>query len=246
MRALLRVAPMALALVALGCASSEGPDAAPRPGAGSTVVSAPSSASTSGAASVRPSPTSPTAPPTAPPSTRPSTPSSTTTTVPEPVVRPGADLSSDRAVGDPLSVSIPAIGVDSVLVAAGVGADGSVAVPPDPSIAGWFTGGPKPGERGPAVIMGHVDSRRSGPGVFYDLVNLPVGATVTVETTTGAQHFVVTSIEQFPKDQFPTELVYGAEPRPALRLITCGGSFDSSVRSYRDNIIAFLVPADVT
>lgn len=67
-----------------------------------------------------------------------------------------------------------------------------------------------------------------------------------MQTTNGPQHFVVTSIEQYPKDEFPTELVYGAEPRPALRLITCGGSFDASVRSYRDNVVGFLVPAAPT
>lgn len=163
------------------------------------------------------------------------------TTAPEPVVRSGADASPDQPVGEPLSILIPEIGVRSSLVAAGVLDDGTVDVPEDPSIAGWFTGGPRPGERGPAVIFGHVDSRAYGPGVFYRLAELPVGAVVVVETTTGPQQFVVRSVDQYPKDQFPTDLVYGAEPASTLRLITCGGSFDSSVRSYRDNIIAFLV-----
>ena len=167
------------------------------------------------------------------------------TAIPQPVERSGADISPDEPVGDPLSISIPSIGVESSLVAAGVLEDGTVAVPPDPNIAGWFTGGPRPGERGPAVIMGHVDSKKSGPGVFWRLVDLDIGALVTVETTTGPQQFVVQSVEQYPKDQFPTERVYGPLPQPALRLITCGGSFDRAIGHYRDNIIAFLVPVVV-
>jgi hypothetical protein len=180
-------------------------------------------------------------PPTSAPAT---TLAAAATAPPAPVVRSGAVVSDVVAVGDPLSISIPTIGVDSVLVPAGVLEDGTVAVPPDPSIAGWFTGGPRPGERGPAVIMGHVDSKASGPGVFYELRDLEVGAVATVETTTGPVRFVVQSVQQYPKDEFPTDLVYGSVPEPSLRLVTCGGSFDRSIGHYRDNIVAFLVPVE--
>jgi hypothetical protein len=178
-------------------------------------------------------------PTTATPAT--ATPATATTTL----ERSGTNISSDAAIGDPLSISIPAIGVSSALVPSGTLDDGTVAVPPDPSIAGWFTGGPKPGERGPAVIMGHVNSKKFGPGVFYRLREIPIGSVVTVGTTGDPQQFIVQSVEQYPKNQFPTEAVYGPVPQPALRLITCGGSFDSSIGHYRDNIVVFLVPAPI-
>lgn len=184
-----------------------------------------------------------TIPPTTTPPATTILPDTTTTTIEGPVVRDGANVSPDAPVGDPLSISIPSIGVESALVPAGYADDGTVAVPPDPNIAGYFTGGPRPGERGPAVIMGHVDSKKTGPGVFWHLRDLAVGSTVTVQTTTGALQFVVQAVEQYPKNAFPTERVYGPVPEPALRLITCGGSFDRSIGHYRDNIIAFLVPA---
>jgi sortase (surface protein transpeptidase) len=171
------------------------------------------------------------------------TPAAAPSTTESPVVRSGANVSPDAPVGDPLSISIPSIGVESTLVPTGVLQDGTVAVPPDANIAGYFTGGPRPGQRGPAVIMGHVDSQKSGPGVFWHLVDLAAGAAVTVKTTTGPQQFVVQSVEQYPKNEFPTERVYGSVPEAALRLITCGGSFDRSIGHYRDNVIAFLVPA---
>ena len=93
--------------------------------------------------------------------------------------------------------------------------------------------------------MGHVNSKQFGPGVFYRLREIPVGSVVTVGTTGGPERFIVQSVEQYPKNQFPTEAVYGPVPLPALRLITCGGSFDSSIGHYRDNIVVFLVPEPV-
>lgn len=159
-----------------------------------------------------------------------------------PVVRSGAGPESSP-VGDPVAIVIPSIGVDDALVPTGTLPDGTVAVPDDADVPGWYTGGPRPGEPGPSVIMGHVDSARTGPGVFFRLRDIEIGATVTVITTTGAVHFSVRSVERYPKDAFPTERVYGSVPEPALRLITCGGSFDDAVGHYRDNIVVMLVPA---
>jgi sortase (surface protein transpeptidase) len=157
-------------------------------------------------------------------------------------VKPGVNVNSDGIVGDPISISIPSIGVESLLVPTGVLDDGTMAVPADPAIAGWFTGGPRPGERGPAVIMGHVDQKRKGPGVFWHLRDLAVGADVTIHTTTGDVVFVVKERDLIDKDEFPTERVYGSVPTAALRLITCGGSFDHSIGHYRSNVVVYLVP----
>ena len=94
-----------------------------------------------------------------------------------------------------------------------------------------------PGDVGPAVIGGHVDSRR-GPGVFYALRSLRRGDAVTVTLSDGRTvRFTVTDLEEVPKSRFPTEAVYAPTPRPELRLITCGGTFDRAARSYRDNVV---------
>lgn len=170
--------------------------------------------------------------------------SSASTTVDGSNVRPGADVNVGADVGDPLSITIPSIGVTGTIVDAGLLADGTLEVPADPSIAGWYAGGPRPGERGPAVIAGHVDSKRAGPGVFWRLRELRVGAAVTIQTTTTTLTYVVDVVERHPKDDFPTERVYGPTPDRALRLITCGGSFDRSTGHYRDNVVAFLTLAE--
>jgi sortase (surface protein transpeptidase) len=139
----------------------------------------------------------------------------------------------------PVRMQIPAISVNSDLMDLGLQADGTMQVPSAGFPAGWYTGAPTPGQLGPAIIAGHVDWG-GHPGVFYRLRDLKPGDQITVERQDRSTAvFRVTRVEQFPKDKFPTDVVYGDLDHAGLRLITCGGSFDSQARSYVDNIIAF-------
>jgi len=138
----------------------------------------------------------------------------------------------------PIRLQIPAIGVDSTLMALGLRTDGSMQVPAGGFPAGWYTGGPTPGEQGPAVIAGHIDM--NGPGVFYRLRNMKPGDRVTVTRKDGSKPvFRVIRVAQFQKDQFPTQQVYGNLDHAGLRLITCGGSFNTRTGHYEDNLVVF-------
>ena len=163
------------------------------------------------------------------------------TSAPPPVTSPSAAL---PPVALPSSVSIPAIGVQSELITLGLNPDGTLAVPqpgPDYDKAAWFDGSPRPGEVGPAVIEGHVDSAANGPSVFYRLGELAVGDRVDVTREDGTVGtFVVYDVRVVPKDDFPTIDVYGNTEGPELRLITCGGPFDSTAGSYVDNVVVFV------
>jgi sortase (surface protein transpeptidase) len=142
-----------------------------------------------------------------------------------------------RGAAPPVRIRIPAIGVSAAVVRLGLNRDGTLQVPEDFGVTGWFTGGPAPGETGPAVIAGHIDSRR-GPAVFYRLHALRPGDRVAVERADGTTvQFAVEGSAQYPKRAFPTEAVFGPSPEPLLRLITCGGAFDRSTRHYRDNVV---------
>ncbi|WIM98340.1 class F sortase [Actinoplanes oblitus] len=142
-------------------------------------------------------------------------------------------------VAEPVRLRIPALGVDSELQRLGLRRDGTVAVPDRVEVAGWYRLGARPGQPGPAVILGHVDSR-TGPGIFARLSGVRVGTPVTVERSDGSSvTFRITRVSRVPKARFPTDLVYAPSLDPTLRLVTCGGSFDSSRGSYRDNVIAF-------
>lgn len=143
----------------------------------------------------------------------------------------------------PESISIPSIGVESVVNQVGLAPDGTLEVPePGPLYdqAAWYRGSAAPGFRGPSVILGHVDSAADGPSIFYDLGNMEAGQEIVVKRADGiAATFRVDEVRSFPKDQFPSRSVYATSDRAELRLITCSGSFDSGAGSYRDNTVVF-------
>jgi sortase (surface protein transpeptidase) len=139
----------------------------------------------------------------------------------------------------PVKIVIPAIGVSAPIIRLARNRDGTMQVPASFSQAGWFRPGPEPGEIGPAVIVGHVDSR-SGPGVFFRLRALERGDRIRVELADGRTlRFAVTSTRDASKHRFPSKLLFARTPRPTLRLVTCGGRFDSSTGHYVDNHVVF-------
>jgi LPXTG-site transpeptidase (sortase) family protein len=142
----------------------------------------------------------------------------------------------------PSRVTIPAIDLDEPLIDLGIAADGRMEVPVDFDDVGWFTGGGRPGGRGPTVIAAHVDSR-VGPAAFARLAELGVGDEVSVQDVDGGTtRYAVTEVADFAKADFPTARVFGAQPTDQLRLITCGGFFDRSVGHYEDNRVVFAEP----
>ena len=164
-----------------------------------------------------------------------------------PPMTPAAPPATSAPAALPVAVSIPAIDVHSTLLALSSNPDGTLQVPqpgPDYDSAAWFDGSPRPGDPGPAVIEGHVDSARNGPSVFYSLGALEPGDRVEVtraDDTTVA--FEVYDVRVVPKGDFPTLEVYGNTDGPELRLITCGGPFDRSAGHYEDNVVVFARPA---
>lgn len=145
------------------------------------------------------------------------------------------------AYAKPAWIKIPAIDVSAPVTAVGLNPDGTLQVPPltDRNLTGWYEKGTAPGQQGPAIIVGHVDSYL-GTSVFFKLHMLLPGDTIEISR----QHapslvFVVTRLQEVPKTGFPTLSVYGPVPYPSLRLITCGGTFDDTRGSYEDNVIVY-------
>ncbi len=166
------------------------------------------------------------------------TPASVTTVPPRLTHDPQA---TPLARSVPVSIRIPAIGVDAPVMEVGDSTDGTVQVPPldNHNLTGWYRYGPAPGQRGPAVILGHVDSL-TGISVFYYLKDLHAGDRVYVTLADGTvAAFAVDGVQKVAKDAFPTASIYGKSRDPSLRLITCGGPFDRATGHYVDNIIAY-------
>jgi hypothetical protein len=143
------------------------------------------------------------------------------------------------------TLDVPRLRINrSSLTELGVDAAGVLVPPASVAVAGWFTGSAVPGEVGPTVIAGHVDSYE-GPGIFYRLDTLRPGDLVAVGRSDGVTvRYRVTDVESVPKDAFPTRQVYGPTPGPELRLITCGGDFDHTARRYLSNVVVSAVYAD--
>ncbi len=155
-----------------------------------------------------------------------------------PIVAP-PQSAAPHPVAAPVSLTIPLIGVSTKLITLGLQSNGSLQVPSTTSVAGWYTGSPRPGAIGSAVIVGHIDSV-SGPGVFFRLDELRRGDQVYVRRADGSMaEFRVTTVQEYLKDKFPTEAVYGPTPDAELRLITCGGAFDYATRHYLSNIVVY-------
>ncbi len=139
----------------------------------------------------------------------------------------------------PVALRIPAIGVRTRLIDLGLTSAGTIQVPADPAVAGWYTRSPRPGAIGSSIILGHVDSA-SGPAVFFRLPHLRPGTRVYIRRADGTLAvFRVDSVRRYDKSRFPTAAVYGPTPDAELRLVTCGGVFDQRLKSYLSNIVVY-------
>ncbi|MBA2947026.1 class F sortase [Streptomyces himalayensis] len=171
---------------------------------------------------------------------------------PQPAAAAAADgrtstgTTAPKATRDPLPFSmvervrLPAINVDAPVTAVGLDSEGWVQAPPpeDSNLAGWFTGAVAPGEKGTAVIVGHVDNSK-GPAVFYGLGSLKKGNRVEVKRADQKTAvFEVYGVEVFSKTNFPGQRVYGNTGQAELRVITCGGGFTKQF-GYDGNVVVF-------
>lgn len=219
-----RVGPLAstaagvlLLLTLAGCAGGPTPNAGPAPSAS---VSAPAAPGT---------PSSP--PPAAAPA-----PAATA------AAPPAQELPPVMAASAPVTLTIPSISVRTDLIHLGLEENGSLKVPQDDgngAPASWYDGSPTPGERGPSVLLGHVNSPNGRGGVFADLRKLTPGAEITVSRADGSTAvFTVDRGALYPKDKFPTLEVYGNTPGSELRLITCDG-YDPTTGEFDDNYVIY-------
>jgi Sortase domain len=170
-------------------------------------------------------------------------PSGPSTTAPEVVLAyeksPAPTAPTGLPASTPVRVHIAALDVSQQTIELGLAADGTMEVPAGPEPIGWFAASPTPGEIGPAVLAGHL-TWNGGDGVFRYLETLEPGDEIVVTRADGSRpRFVVTEVEQYPKDQFPTARVYANTPGPQLRLITCAGDYSPGSHAYSDNVVVY-------
>ena len=139
----------------------------------------------------------------------------------------------------PLRFRAPSVNIDAPLIPVGLGSDGAIAMPDAFDVAGWYANAPTPGELGPSVIVGHVD-QVGGIAIFWRIRYLQPGDTVYVDREDGpTAAFKVNDIENYSQDDFPTNLVYGNTEFASIRVITCGGTFNTATHHYSDNTVVY-------
>lgn len=140
---------------------------------------------------------------------------------------------------EPTRLRISKIGVDTTFVSLGQKTDGTMEVPKQYNIVGWYNKAPTPGELGPSVVVGHVD-RPGGIAVFWRLRELLPGDIFEIDRADGKTvQFKVDEVKQLPQDSFPTDEVYGNIDHAGIRLITCGGTFNRSIHRYSHNTVVY-------
>lgn len=148
-----------------------------------------------------------------------------------------------RTVAPPVTLGIPSLDITTRLIGLRKDRSGQLQVPEDPARAGWYSQGPAPGDDGPAVIVGHVDSYL-GPGIFARIRGMKPGELIKIRRADGSLAvFAVTQVVEYAKRDFPTEVVYRGNGDTSLRLVTCGGEFDRRSKSYLSNVVVFAAPA---
>jgi|SRR5579872_670725 len=139
----------------------------------------------------------------------------------------------------PVKIEIPSINLNAVVVKTGLEANGALHVPSNSSLTGWYDLGPKPGQVGPAVITGHLDTA-AGPGVFWNLHNVKIDDEINIVRDDGTiAVFKVQKMQIYPQNNFDTQAVYGSIPNAGLRIITCAGTYLKSAGHYSDDLVVY-------
>jgi hypothetical protein len=143
----------------------------------------------------------------------------------------------------PARLEIPLSGVSAQIVKEAVGRHGALEIPSNPRVVGWWGGGGRPGATaGTALVAGHIDTRREGPGAFFRLDSIRPGELIYVRTLNGpVVRYRMVARAVYRKNALPADL-FTRKGRRRLALVTCGGPFDSSTGSYRDNVVVYALP----
>jgi hypothetical protein len=152
------------------------------------------------------------------------------------------DHTSDQVT--PVAITIDSIRIDqAAILDVGVADNGDMEIPGADGV-GWYRYNPTPGAEGSSVLAAHI-AYRGTPGVFRYLADTEVGDVVVIDYDDGSSsRFEIFEVAQYNKGNLPKERIFAKTGDPVLTLITCGGEFNRTLRSYNDNIVAYAVPLD--
>ncbi len=140
---------------------------------------------------------------------------------------------------DPKTLIIPKIKVEADVEQVGLLKNGQVGVPSGTQNVAWYKEGVKPGQRGNAVIDGHVDSYK-GPAVFFHLEDLKKNDKLYIVGKSGKKlTFKVVKLESYPTGNAPIKQVFGYTDQIMLNLITCTGTYQKSKETHDHRLVVY-------
>jgi sortase A len=140
----------------------------------------------------------------------------------------------------PARLRVPSLSIDAAVEEVGITKSGNMAVPKSFSDVGWYKYGTVPGQRGSAVLAGHVDNALALAGVFKRLGEVQIGDEIYVDTKEGERlRFVVEDVQSYPYQEVPTEVLFNRDDAVRLNLITCGGSWIQSAKTYDERLVVY-------
>lgn len=144
----------------------------------------------------------------------------------------------------PVHLVIPSIGVNTLIERVGVQANGELATPTQApwEDVGWYAAGPRPGERGSAVIDGHLDRPGGQPAVFWRLRDLKIGDRALVTDSIGnTLHFQVLQLAWYPPQTAPLQEIFGNQGGFFLNFITCAGDWIPSQQQTNLRLVVYTI-----
>jgi len=153
-------------------------------------------------------------------------------------VSPSGQMASEVSAGLPVRLKIPSINIDAGVQYLGVNSKGEMEVPSNIVDVGWFELGPKPGEKGSAVIAGHFNGESGEAGIFAELYKLKSGDRVEVEDEKGIKTIFVVRESRIYNPGYADE-VFGSNDNVHLNLITCDGYWDGTKKSFSKRLVVF-------
>jgi len=142
--------------------------------------------------------------------------------------------------GVPQKIRIPKIGVDATVESVGLDAEKKMEVPKGADNAGWYSLGARPGEKGNAVLDGHLDKKDGSAAVFFKVASLKAGDKILITDDKGKEYtFAVTSVTEYPYDNFPLQKVFGPTSESMLNLISCKGTWNEETHNYSHRTVVY-------
>lgn len=144
----------------------------------------------------------------------------------------------EYAPDQPKTIELSRIGVSGYIQKIGLRGNSEIGVPSNISVAGWYSGSVKPGDKGISIIDGHLQGSYR-PGIFEHLDQMMPGDTIKITFgDDSSKSFEVVRVKSYPRAK-ASAMLLSHDPAISrqLNLITCGGEYQEDNKEYAERVL---------